>query len=224
MILELNRCLPALAQQINATTHLFVGLDYDGTLTPIVNNPAEASLSPAVREVLAKLAQLSNTTVAIVTGRALADVRERVNLGSLAYAGNHGLEIHVGDNTFLPRRCSLLFYRRSYSNCRCASHPTLAFSSRKKASHLACIFETLIRLCTMTFCVRFIELWRVESRHSAFRPARWCGKSHRASAGIRGEPWNGSERCAKPSRHSPFTSAMTKRTKTLFALSPTSSV
>ncbi len=72
---------------------LFVGLDFDGTLAPIVERPEDAALLPESREALVRLAARADTDVAIVSGRGLADVRERVGLEGLYYAGNHGLEI-----------------------------------------------------------------------------------------------------------------------------------
>ncbi|MGH8687649.1 MAG: trehalose-phosphatase [Burkholderiales bacterium] len=66
-------------------------LDYDGTLTPIVERPEDAVLAPAAREALRRAA--ARYPVAIVSGRDLEDVRARVGLPGLTYAGCHGLEI-----------------------------------------------------------------------------------------------------------------------------------
>lgn len=70
---------------------LAVFLDYDGTLTPIVNDPAAATLPPAMRRVLERLAAVC--PVAIVSGRDLADVKALVNVDGLVYAGSHGYDI-----------------------------------------------------------------------------------------------------------------------------------
>lgn len=66
-------------------------LDFDGTLTPIVERPEQAVLSASMRDILGTLAR--RCIVAIVSGRGLADVRERVALDTLYYAGSHGFEI-----------------------------------------------------------------------------------------------------------------------------------
>jgi trehalose-phosphatase len=66
-------------------------LDYDGTLTPIVEHPEQADLSSEMRAILKNLSE--RCTVAIVSGRGLKDVQERVALESLYYAGSHGFEI-----------------------------------------------------------------------------------------------------------------------------------
>lgn len=66
-------------------------LDYDGTLSPIVSRPERALLAPGTRALLRRLAR--RVPVAIVSGRALQDLRPLVDVEELAYAGNHGLEI-----------------------------------------------------------------------------------------------------------------------------------
>lgn len=68
-----------------------VVLDYDGTLAEIAPRPELAALDPATREALAALSE--RAPVAVLSGRALDDVAERVGLPSLVYAGCHGLEI-----------------------------------------------------------------------------------------------------------------------------------
>jgi len=69
-------------------------LDYDGTLTPIVDDPAEARLDEKNREVLQRLAK--HMFVAVISGRSLADVKQMVNIEELAYAGSHGFEMSAG--------------------------------------------------------------------------------------------------------------------------------
>jgi len=68
-----------------------VFLDYDGTLTPIVSHPEKALLSDSMRETLQALA--TRTSVAILSGRDLDDVRQRVNIVAIVYAGSHGFDI-----------------------------------------------------------------------------------------------------------------------------------
>jgi trehalose-phosphatase len=68
-------------------------LDYDGTLTPIVTDPATAHLSPAMQWILTALAQHPRYQVAIVSGRALPDLQGRTAGLARYLAGNHGLQI-----------------------------------------------------------------------------------------------------------------------------------
>lgn len=70
-----------------------VFLDYDGTLTPIVERPELAVLSEAMRAVVRALA--SRCPVAIVSGRDRADVERLVGIDDLIFAGSHGFDIRV---------------------------------------------------------------------------------------------------------------------------------
>ncbi|MCG8591692.1 MAG: bifunctional alpha,alpha-trehalose-phosphate synthase (UDP-forming)/trehalose-phosphatase [Proteobacteria bacterium] len=77
--------------------HLALFLDYDGTLTELVGHPSEARLSPAARQAVTTCSSRPDTDVAIVTGRALADIQTLLKAPELTYAGNHGLEIQGPD-------------------------------------------------------------------------------------------------------------------------------
>ena len=68
-----------------------VFLDYDGTLTPIVSHPEDAWLSDSMRQTLRSLA--ARVPVAILSGRDLDDVRGRVHVDGIVYAGSHGFDI-----------------------------------------------------------------------------------------------------------------------------------
>jgi trehalose 6-phosphate phosphatase len=72
-------------------------LDYDGTLTPIVDRPELAVLSDAGRAVVRQAAEV--LPVAVVSGRDRADVERLVGIDSLIYAGSHGFDIVVPDGT-----------------------------------------------------------------------------------------------------------------------------
>jgi alpha,alpha-trehalase len=74
-------------------------LDYDGTLTPIVPRPEDAILSDETRQAVRALAQ--RFTVAVISGRDLADVRSRVAIEGITYAGSHGFEIALRDGRVL---------------------------------------------------------------------------------------------------------------------------
>jgi trehalose-phosphatase len=74
--------------------------DYDGTLTPIVDDPADAILSREMREQLVRLARSPRGCVAVISGRGLEDLRGRVGIPEVIYAGCHGLEIEGPELTF----------------------------------------------------------------------------------------------------------------------------
>ncbi len=71
-----------------------VFLDFDGTLTPIVSSPEMAALSEEMRALLMRLKD--KTDIAVISGRSLSDIRERVGIPDIIYAGNHGAEIWDG--------------------------------------------------------------------------------------------------------------------------------
>ena len=81
-----------------------VFLDYDGVLTPIVDHPDLAILSEAMRSVVAQLAE--STDVAVISGRDTADVKAKVALDGVWYAGSHGFDI-VGPDGHRPGDSSL---------------------------------------------------------------------------------------------------------------------
>ena len=74
-----------------------VFFDFDGTLSQIVADPAAARLVDGAAEALRALA--AHVPVAVLSGRDLADVRERVGLPGLWYAGSHGFELIAPDGT-----------------------------------------------------------------------------------------------------------------------------
>jgi alpha,alpha-trehalase len=68
-----------------------VFLDYDGTLTPIVDDPAAALLPEPTRRAVRRLAKLC--PVAIVSGRDRADVANLLDVDDMVVAGSHGFDI-----------------------------------------------------------------------------------------------------------------------------------
>ncbi|WP_330631059.1 trehalose-phosphatase [Halocatena halophila] len=72
---------------------LFLGLDFDGTLAPHVDDPTSAAMRSGNHKLLERLAAHPKFTVAVISGRELADLRSRVDVDGIRYAGNHGLEM-----------------------------------------------------------------------------------------------------------------------------------
>src|SRR5699024_5053781 len=68
--LEMRRALRAAAR----APRLLIASDYDGTLAPIVDDPMQAHPHPEAVAALRALAELSATSVAVVSGRALRDL------------------------------------------------------------------------------------------------------------------------------------------------------
>ncbi len=68
-------------------------LDFDGTLAPLAENPSQARIPEQGKKVLEELAGRPGVDLAVVSGRALEDLRRRVGIAGIVYAANHGLEI-----------------------------------------------------------------------------------------------------------------------------------
>jgi trehalose-phosphatase len=85
--------LEHVGRRVRVARRMSLFLDYDGTLAPIAPHPAQARLPPDAARGLRRLAGLPGVSVAVISGRGLADLRSIVGLDELIYAGNHGLEI-----------------------------------------------------------------------------------------------------------------------------------
>ncbi|MDD5422006.1 MAG: trehalose-phosphatase [Candidatus Omnitrophota bacterium] len=72
---------------------IYLFLDYDGTLSPIAESPGKAVMPRKTKDLLRKLSKMPDRKIAIVSGRALADISKRVGLKNIVYVGNHGFEI-----------------------------------------------------------------------------------------------------------------------------------
>ncbi len=81
------------ATQLRGARHILFLTDYDGTLTPIVDRPELANLSEDVKRLLRSLARQRRLTLGVISGRALPDLKGKVRISGIIYAGNHGLEI-----------------------------------------------------------------------------------------------------------------------------------
>ena len=66
-------------------------LDYDGTLTPIVDRPEDAIISDSMREAVRGIA--GRTSVCVVSGRDRPVVQELMGVDTLIVAGSHGFDI-----------------------------------------------------------------------------------------------------------------------------------
>ena len=80
-------------RKIKASKHRLLLCDYDGTLTDIVDIPEMAILTDDTRRLLTGLIRKPGLMVGIISGRSLPDIKERVNVSGVIYAGNHGFEI-----------------------------------------------------------------------------------------------------------------------------------
>src|SRR5919199_1428174 len=95
--------LRAAVAKIARVPWLLVACDYDGTLAPIVPDPTKAVPLPEAVAAIRALAALPQTTVAVISGRALRDLAALSRLPSEVYlVGSHGSEFDVGFVNALP--------------------------------------------------------------------------------------------------------------------------
>ena len=93
---------PDMIKHLIGNRHLCLFLDYDGTLTPIVQRPQDAVLPTEARELLKDLSKSDRCEMAIISGRALSDIKKLVGLKNITYVGNHGMEIEGPNFNFRP--------------------------------------------------------------------------------------------------------------------------
>jgi len=98
---HLHSCWNAVAASIREAKHILLLIDYDGTLTPIVEKPELAHLSPEMKECLQRLANNPRLTLGIISGRTIEDLQQRVGIKDIVYAANHGLEIEGPSLSFV---------------------------------------------------------------------------------------------------------------------------
>jgi trehalose-phosphatase len=94
----------------NSRSPFFLFLDFDGTLVPIRDNPKDCRLSDVVRHLLETLTTSKKVSIALLSGRSLSDIKQRVQIEGCYYGGCHGLEIsgpriryiHPGARSAMP--------------------------------------------------------------------------------------------------------------------------
>ncbi len=98
-ISELPNALTSYGQLIGVTSarESMLFLDYDGTLSPIVSDPGAARLVDGAADALELVSEVC--PVAILSGRDLEDIRNRVGIPGVWYAGSHGFELTGPDGT-----------------------------------------------------------------------------------------------------------------------------
>jgi trehalose 6-phosphate phosphatase len=97
-----NTSLPDVLMPLVAAYHagekLLLLFDYDGTLTPIVEHPWQAKLTPSTRELLSELAALPHIHVGVLSGRRLDELEQLIGLPQLSYCGLSGIEMRLDGN------------------------------------------------------------------------------------------------------------------------------
>lgn len=90
---------PELARAVAELAHtdtLLVALDFDGTLAPLVDDPADARALPEAREAVIALLEAPRTRVAFISGRAMASLVEVSEApDGVLLSGSHGVEVRL---------------------------------------------------------------------------------------------------------------------------------
>ncbi len=95
--------LNGLLEEIARTPVLLVASDFDGTIAPIVDDPLLAEADRESVVALKALSQMPQTHVAIISGRALADLAPRTReIEEIHLVGSHGSEFEAGFVAPLP--------------------------------------------------------------------------------------------------------------------------
>ena len=88
--------MPALRKLAAAASHAAILTDFDGTLSPIVDDPSSARPVRGARAALEACARRF-ALVAVVSGRPVLDVAHRIRPRGVKLVGIHGLEVLDGD-------------------------------------------------------------------------------------------------------------------------------
>jgi trehalose 6-phosphate phosphatase len=148
--------VPAWCRGWKESGRLVLLLDFDGTLAPIVERPELAAMPDATRASLDRLMAMPGVQAAVVSGRGLADVRERAAVPGIAYAGNHGMEIEGAG------------LRRMHPDA-VAARPSLQAAARMIEPALSAIPGAFVEDKGMTLSIHFRQA--APGRHDEVRDA-----------------------------------------------------
>jgi len=81
--------------------------DFDGTLARLVSDPWGATIVPAAQRALRRLAATPGVSVALLSGRGVADLAGRARVGGISYLGDHGAERADAVRGFRPQALSI---------------------------------------------------------------------------------------------------------------------
>ena len=78
-------------------TLLAIMLDFDGTLAPLVSHPMLSEIPPDTKEILHKLREVPGIQVAMISGRPVEDLMDKVDINGICYSGSHGNVIRFSE-------------------------------------------------------------------------------------------------------------------------------
>ena len=78
-------------------TSLAILLDFDGTLSPLVSHPMLSEIPSDTKEILNKLKDIPEIQVAMISGRPVCDLMDKVGIDDICYSGSHGNVIRFAE-------------------------------------------------------------------------------------------------------------------------------
>ncbi|HVK13562.1 MAG TPA: trehalose-phosphatase [Gemmataceae bacterium] len=99
---DLDLILERLCRVARTGRRVALLFDYDGTLAPVRPTPAEATLPPATRRGLERLAANDRLVLGVLSGRAMADLRGMVRMPGAYLGGTGGLELDLRGRKLSP--------------------------------------------------------------------------------------------------------------------------
>jgi len=107
-------------------------LDVDGTLLDIADHPHSIRVDPGLRHLLRELLALTDGALALVSGRAIADIDRLLASANFCVAGQHGAERRDAAGRLHLHRLSLGKLRRAGLRLRrlVAEHPQLVLEDK----------------------------------------------------------------------------------------------
>lgn len=89
------------SKKVSRARYVLLCADFDGTITPIKPRPQEAYLGQQLHLLLNNISRNRYFFVGIISGRALRDLRQKVGIKGIIFAGNHGLELSYKQKIFI---------------------------------------------------------------------------------------------------------------------------
>ncbi len=93
----------ALTEWARHADHLYLFLDYDGTLADFAPNPDYIEPNPRVINLIGQLSSKTNIRVAILSGRRFEHIRELLPIDGIFLAGTYGIELLTPDGEIIQR-------------------------------------------------------------------------------------------------------------------------
>jgi trehalose 6-phosphate phosphatase len=102
-----------IAAKLRGASRILLGLDFDGTCSPIVENRHAATFHPQVLRSLQTLAEHSALSLVFISGRDLKDLQAHVApVSHRALAGSHGLTVEIPGQKLITAKGTEPFLRR----------------------------------------------------------------------------------------------------------------